>query len=863
MLKHIYRIIILVIIFVASLYYFGRDIKEVVFDINNTTSMEHATFPLVTFRTDETVINLLHGYSSNLDANSIREALTPIGMDQTYELMIDQKAYDIKKLNFELREFVGNELIEKGSVSVFDEDEGLKIAKIRLNTELQNDKEYAVKITLITGESRKIYYYHRIKKHYNTYLPEKIGFVMDFHEAIKDKDRAKEYTKNLEPDSKKENTTLAQINIHSSFDLITWGELRPDFITDVIPTVVENYSDIAAIKLEYIISANVSGIPELYRVKEFYRIRYSSSQMFLLNYERSMETIFDIKLASVSKSQLKLGITTDPGLPYLASSDKKKIAFVRNRELWFYNLDKNEIVRVFTFRQEDTDYIRDLIDQHDIRILNMDEEGNVDFMVYGYMNRGQYEGRVALVLYEYIQADQRIEEKAYIPIDEPYQTLKENIGEFAYVNSLDVFYFHIYNSIYAYDLITRQLTELANNITKNDLVTFYQEGYVAWQESSNPWEANNIIIMDIERGELKNIESPPGYKIQLLDKIDKNLVYGFVSEADITTLPDGRVMIPISRLEIGTTNGDVLKTYYKDGYYITDIEVKDNIIELSRVSIQLDKGRKVFINESSDYIMNKSLELPTFLNPVIRVTDLALTEFYIELPSGFVMDKLPRMLTTVNTVISEDPTLRLPKDSHYKIESEAYPTNQMKYYTYILGELEGAYDEAADAIATADNGVGVVLTNTNHFVWERAVKTSKNIIPGFETMDLSSSQDSLETCVKLLIGYMGIDIDSKVLDLNNISVIQILNQYSTGEAIRLTGASLEQVLYHVSKGRPVIAMTSSTDAVLIYGYDAYNIYMIDPKQGKAVKKGIQDSTNLFENAGNIYISTVGDLVKGK
>ena len=76
------------------------------------------------------------------------------------------------------------------------------------------------------------------------------------------------------------------------------------------------------------------------------------------------------------------------------------------------------------------------------------------------------------------------------------------------------------------------------------------------------------------KGELKNIESPPGYKIQLLDKIDKNLVYGFVSEADITTLPDGRVMIPISRLEIGTTNGDVLKTYYKDGYYITDIEVR-------------------------------------------------------------------------------------------------------------------------------------------------------------------------------------------------------------------------------------------------------------------------------------------------
>ena len=60
----------------------------------------------------------------------------------------------------------------------------------------------------------------------------------------------------------------------------------------------------------------------------------------------------------------------------------------------------------------------------------MDAEGNVNFMVYGYMNRGQYEGRVAIVLYKYIRADQRIEELVYIPVDEPYQRLKENMGNF-------------------------------------------------------------------------------------------------------------------------------------------------------------------------------------------------------------------------------------------------------------------------------------------------------------------------------------------------------------------------------------------------------------------------------------------------
>ena len=414
------------------------------------------------------------------------------------------------------------------------------------------DREYAVKITLITSESRKMYFYHRIKISEKTNLAEKFDFVMDFHEAIKDKKKAEEYTKFLEPDGKKDNTTFAEVNIHSSFDLITWGSLNPEFVTEVIPTVVENNSDIATKELEYIIKANVSGIPELYRVKEYYRVRYSPTRMYLLNYERRMETLFDIELASVSKSQLKIGITNEPDIPYISSSDKKKFAFVRNRELWFYNLEDNEIVRVFSFRQEETDYIRDIYDQHDIKILNMDAEGNVDFLVYGYMNRGQYEGRVALILYEYNRIDGRIEEKVYIPVEEPYQTLKENLGEFAYINSLDVFYFHIYNSIYAYDLITKQLTELADNIDRDDVVAFYEEGYVAWQESSDPWEADNIIIMDIESGDIQKINAHKGYKILLLDKIESNLIYGYASENDITVLIDGAMVAPY-RIEIATT----------------------------------------------------------------------------------------------------------------------------------------------------------------------------------------------------------------------------------------------------------------------------------------------------------------------
>lgn len=841
LLKQVYRIIILIAVFIASIYHFGKDIKEVVFDIDNTTVMEDATFPLITIRTDGEIINLLHGYSSNLDANSIRDALTPIGEDGSFELLINQGDYDIKKLNFEVREFVGNELIEKGSVSVFQEDNDIKIAKINISSDLQDGKEYAVKITLITSVSRKMYYYHRIKKYEETYISEKLNFVMGFHEATKDKESIKEYSQNLEPDRKKDNTSLTDVNIHSSIDLISWGNLKPEFVTEVVPTVVENYPDIASVLLEYIVSANVSGIPELYRVKEYYRIRYSPDRMFLLNYERRMESVFDIALTSVSKSQLKLGITSDLDVPHIYSPDKEKLVFVRNRELWFYNLEKNKIVRIFSFRQDETDYIRDMYDQHDIRILNMDAEGNVDFMVYGYMNRGQYEGRVAVVLYEYIRNEQRIEEKVYIPIDEPYQTLKENIGDFAYVSSLDVFYFQIYDNIYAYDLITKQITELADNVDRDDVVTFYKEGYVAWQESSNPEEANSIKIMDLETSDIQLISPEHGYKIILLDKIDSNLICGYVDEKDITTLIDGHIVVPMQNIEIVTTEREILKPYDKKGLYITGVEVKDNVIDLYRSQKVVINGRTYFQDTSNDYIMNQIVEKTPFLRMETRITEAALTEYYIQLPSSFVMEEEPTVFTTVNTVISQDPTLRLPKEK------------DVVYYAFVMGELEGAYDEAADAIAIADDGAGVVRSSLNHLVWERGVNANKSIIESFNNNYIGRG-DSIENCIKMLVKYTGKNIDNESFDLINVSAYEILDKYMSEEPIRLTGATLDQVLYFVSQKRPVIAMINRTDAVLIYGYDTNNIYMVDPNQGKTIKMGIQDSQALFEEGGNVYIS---------
>lgn len=845
MLRHIYRAIILIAIFVAALSYFSRDIKEVVFDLDNTTTMEEATFPLVTIQMEDTIINLLHGYSTNLDANKIRETVIPLDKNQTFEVRIDYKSYDIKKLNYEVRDFVDNSLIETDSVSVFEEDQNIKTAKIKLKGELQVEQEYALKITLITSESKKMYYYQRIKIYENAHLKDKLDFILDFHQAIMDKTTAESIIKYLEPSRDADNSSLAYVNINSSFELVSWGNIKPKVLTEVIPEVKEIYRETASVELKYFIEADVSGNKELYRVTEFYRVRYTPDRMYLLGYERHMESVFDILLTSNTHKELKLGITENPDVPYVAGKDKTKVAFVRNRELWFYDLQNNKITKVFSFRQDNTDYIRDLYDQHDIRILNMDAEGNLDFMVYGYMNRGQYEGKVAVILYHFIRAENRIEELVYIPVEEPYQRLKENIGELAYVNAKDVFYFHIYNTIYSYDLITKELTEIATDVSKNQVVVLKNVNYVAWQDKSDPKLSKNIYILDLESGKIDTISAKAGYNIRLMDIIDSNIIYGYVNEGDIASMIDGSMMAPLSTLEIASVNKELLKTYSLSGYYISGLEVKDNIIELRLVQKNIQDGRMIYSFAKLDHIMNKVKVENELVKTIARTSDEALTEYYLSLPTDYKTDQPSDIMTTVSTVISQDPTVRLP-------ETES---KLLCYYPYITGGIAGSFDNAASAIQVAKDRQGTVLNSNNQIVWERVVKASSVKLEAIEQMDYAAvPNNTLAASLQVLLAYQNIDKQIDQLITNNTTAYDVLKSYSKYTPIRLTGVPLEDILYYLSKGRPIIAMINLTDAVVIYGYDSFNIMIYNPATGKTVKMGMQDSKQLFEGAGNVFLS---------
>ena len=83
----------------------------------------------------------------------------------------------------------------------------------------------------------------------------------------------------------------------------------------------------------------------------------------------------------------------------------------------------------------------------------------------------------------------------------------------------------------------------------------------------------------------------------------------------------------------------------------------------------------------------------------------------------------------------------------------------------------------------------------------------------------------------------------------------------TGTVIDLTGCSLDNVLYEVSAQRPVVAKTGENSSVVIVGYDEYNTYLYDPSTGQTSTYGMNDSTALFESAGNVFLTYIENVTE--
>ena len=208
---------------------------------------------------------------------------------------------------------------------------------------------------------------------------------------------------------------LSNVTLKSTQEAVSYATLKPQ-VESIYPATVKEISDnVTSVELRYILSAeNSDGTKQYYQATEYFRIRYAKDRMYLLNYERNMEAYMRYDTIDRSNNRILLGIGSNQK-QVVSKKGGKKVAFVVQDELWYYDYQKSNMYKVFSFEGEDYRDSRNNYQKHDVQIMKMKSNGDISFVVYGYMNRGKHEGNNGIAVYQFSASDQRIEELAFIP----------------------------------------------------------------------------------------------------------------------------------------------------------------------------------------------------------------------------------------------------------------------------------------------------------------------------------------------------------------------------------------------------------------------------------------------------------------
>lgn len=811
MKKILRKFLILFLVFVGGVV--GTALLQNNTATDDRSDMNDPALPEVMVQVGDTLANRMYGYKQEMQADFTRDSVTPLDTTRQLTFVVNPYDAEVTSLSYEIRTSDGSKVIENKKIKNLTASEEYLKTQISINSDLRMNQEYSLQISLDTDKGTA-YYYTRLVSRSQLNTEQYLKFVTSFYERCMDKETAEDLAAYLESGTSDTGTNFADVNIGSSFAAVSWGNLKPQIYKKGIPVINDINETTASVSIDYQISAtDDEGVTEVYDVTEFYRMRYTETRIMLLDFERSAQQVFNAEASVVSDKGLLLGVR-DKDVQYMVNDDATVAAFVQQGDLWSYSPENGKIVKIFSFRGGAEEDFRSVRQEHDIKIIRVGDNGDVDFVLYGYMNRGVREGYSGVCVYHYNNDQNVVEEKVFIPSTESYEFLKKDLGTLSYVSSDNMLFLLFAKKLYMVNINGGGYKILDEGIQSSNFVVSDTNAHAAWVVQNGEHKGQ---IKEIEFDTLQTRFLTPGEgeKLKTLGFMNEDLVYGMIKQEDILTDANGHTTEGIYTVRIESFDGTVKKEYHQDGLYITGVSIGSTLMEFQLS----EKGESGYSAKKKDNIMNNK--------------KAAANQVSVELTSA------SRTGTMVRLAFEEEPAMEEPLVMAAKmrsVEDEAVTLDtqmpdETVYYVYAKGGLEGIYKNPAQAVKRADSKTGVVLNRAQQYVWERGNK---------------------KTQIQLSIQDVPEIIRTGTWDKKKLQE----GLGDEGTVIDLSGCSLDSVLYEVSAQRAVVAKTGSDTSVVIIGYDEYNTWLYDPATGETKPYGMNDSTELFEKAGNVFLSYV-------
>ncbi|RHQ54449.1 hypothetical protein DWY31_10495 [Dorea sp. AF24-7LB] len=758
-------------------------------DDSMTADLGSATFPQISFDCDGFGVNAVPGYAKQMNITEVRDTITPVLKNK---LDMELIPYDnkISSLEYKIYTLDGTECLHEDTVKNPGTDVSLPLGSVSV---LGEERVMEVILHLETGKD--VYFYTRVAQTNETNMSACMDYIKAFHEATVDKNTDTDISTALEADEESSNTSYGHVTIHSNYSQVTWGDLKPEIEGGERWSVKETTSTGTSVQLEYRVKCKgEKNKQDTYNVKEFFRVRYDKTarRVYLLDYDRTAEQVFDPSSKVLSAKGILLGIT-DADVPYLINKKGTIVSFVQADELWNYNKDRDELSLVFSFASTENNDARNLTSEHEIRLLTADKAGNITFAVCGYMNRGEHEGEVGIAIYYYDIEKNSVEEKVFVQTDQSYGITSQKLGKLIYYSE-DNGELYLLNDgvLRKTDVNKNRSEELQTGLTEGKYVISGDSHLLAYCADE---DFSRITILNLQNGKERTISAKNKEGVRPLGFIGGDFVYGRFHLSDVGKTAAGESTDPMYQVEIRSSKGEVVKKYSQKKIYVLDAKVEDNRIILE----QAKKKNGTYIKTTEEYITNNEEKDESNIMLETYKTDLKGAQMRLTYADG-ISDKEPKLLRP-KQVLFEKP----------KVVNVQKAESKEEYYVFGYGKLQEIYKQAGDAIQSADNYGGVVVDQNQEYIWQRGNRDLQ--------YKISATSKPVEGLRSELNG--------------GATPMEAISKIFGEDALDLSGCKAEQIAYVMNQGKPVIAVTENKKYVILIGYTETDVTYVEAKNGKS------------------------------
>ncbi len=805
----------------AFVFYFASSFITTEREYAVYSSMEEPTLPIISATAAGREINVMHGYMQDMGNKAAPDCITPLGENRRLPLTIRLYGNSLAGFSYEVRSLDLEHFIEKTEVTDWTvQEDGTIYTELPIQNMISREIPYLLRMQLDLGE-RVVNYYTRIIWSDEARFGKMLDTAADFTTRTFDYNEARDLTVYLETDDSADNSTLGTVGIKSNFSQITWGQSGMKLTSDLDIVLKEYDGLMGMVEIRYETeSPNESGNPDRYNNTDAFTMRYGAERMYMMNYRRRTNQIFEGNKHLFTGKRINLGITNRDVLQTMKSSNGRYLVFKDDKELWSYDQTGKRAVNIFSFRSEN-DRLRAGYDQHDIKILSVSDTGNIDFVVYGYMNRGRHEGNNGIVYYQYDSSSATISEIFFIPAVNTYEKIKLELDELCMNSGSGMVYLKQNDAVLGIDLTSLEMLDVAAGLSEGCYAVSGDQSRIAWLEGDRYGE-NSIKLMDLGSASSQVVSSGEGASLRVVAFYNQDLIYGVSRVEDRWMLHNRMKGLPLTRLMIVDTALQPIMEYEKPGLVLDNISVEGDRIHLTRYQ----KGSRLhtFRFQSRDTIVSSEPEEDLYTRYISRGdTETKKQVFYIDLDEN--------IKTTKSLKVAAPKNISYERSGNVELAEHRMQENVV-FFAYGNGRLKGRTTSLSDAADLCYDDMGWVTDQNAVVVYNRTDRTSSKTI--------SEPNSAAQPMVMELADFKG-------------------NTVTDDGWILLDGQGMElnRLMYYIYKGCPVLAFLDDKNFCLLCGYDSKTIKLYYPGAeddlSRVESMEMEDAAAYFASLQNDYI----------